>query len=470
MRAWPPHRPGKWLQRPLRPQDSAVGKAVMEPRGKSRLSLARIVELNLGFFGLQLSFGLLVANTSPIFRSLGAEESELPLLWIAGPVTGMLVQPLVGALSDRTTSRFGRRTPFLAAGSVLAAASLLAMPLAPALWVAVALLWVLDTANNLALEPYRATVADRLPPDQLPRGFLVQSAFTGAAQTLAYLLPWALAALIDHRLVDANGIPLTVRIAFGAGAVITLSTILYSLLRVPEPSLSPSEREALVRLPRRPLLAEIWTALRTMPAPMRRLALPMLCQWYAMFVYWQFWLDAIARHLMGTRDPASDAYREAILLTQQLGTLYNAIAFVAALALIPLLRRWPIRTVHATCLALSGLSMLLLAEARSPTSLALAMVGIGIGWAALMGNNHALLARCLPAHRIGIYMGLFNLFIVLPMIAETVTMPLLYRHLLGSDPSQAIVMAGFIMMAGGLAIFLSGNASVSAFLRQNRKK
>ncbi|MGO4168067.1 MFS transporter [Novosphingobium sp. YAF33] len=433
----------------------------MNPGAKPELSLLRICEMNLGFFGLQFSFGLQQANMSPIYRTLGATEAILPLLWLAGPMTGLIVQPLVGAMSDRTRSRFGRRTPYFLIGAVICSLCLLAMPYSPSLWAAAALLWLLDAGNNVTMEPYRAYVADRLRPAQRATGFLTQSAFTGLAQTLSYLAPSLLAATIDRDLLDANGIPAIVRVAFAIGAVLSLSTVVWSLLRVPELPLAEADGglqtggETATSLAPRALLRELGAALREMPAPMRRLAPSMLCQWYAMFVYWQFITDALARSIHGTSDPATPAYRAAILETQQLGALYNAIAFAAALALIPLVRRFGAAWIHMACLAASGLAMLLIPQANSMAALAPLMIGLGLGWAGMMANPYIILASAIPPERTGLYVGLFNILIVAPMLIETVTMPLIYKSLLASDPRNALVLAGFLMLAGAGATLLA---------------
>ena len=213
---------------------------------KPHLSLGRIVQMNLGFLGLQFSFGLQQSNMGPIYSYLGADEASLPLLWLAGPMTGLLIQPIIGAMSDRTVTRFGRRTPYFLVGAILCSICLFAMPYSRALWVAASLLWVLDAANNVTMEPYRAYVSDRLDHDQRPLGFLTQSAFTGLAQTLSYLAPsllvwWGISA----DALDPSGIPVITRIAFIVGAVLSLSTILWSVLRVPELPLTPKEIAAM---------------------------------------------------------------------------------------------------------------------------------------------------------------------------------------------------------------------------------
>lgn len=423
--------------------------------GKPRLSLWRIIEMNIGFFGLQFSFGLQQANMGPIYGFLGADEANMPLLWLAGPMTGLLVQPIVGAMSDRTRSRFGRRTPYFLIGAIICSISLFLMPYSPTLWMAASLLWLLDAGNNVTMEPYRAYVADRLAPDQRPVGFLTQSAFTGLAQTLSYLAPSLLALVIDRNLLDGNGIPHIVRIAFVIGAVLSISTILWSVIRVPELPMTAEEESAFDERPLtvRATLAEIRDAITDMPRPMRQLALAMFCQWYAMFLYWQFIAFAIARGIYGTSDPATEGFRTAALTAQQLGAFYNFVAFVSALLLIPVVRRWGARSVHALCLTASGAAMLAIPHLAAGGAWPLygAMIGIGIGWAGMMGNTYVMLADAIPPERNGIYMGIFNMFIVIPMLVETLTIPLLYRPVLDGDPRNAIMLGGVLMLVGALA-------------------
>lgn len=423
---------------------------------KPRLSLLRIVEMNIGFFGLQFSFGLQQANMGPIYGYLGADEGSMPLLWLAGPMTGLIIQPIVGAMSDRTTSRLGRRTPYFLVGAVICTLGLFAMPYSSALWIAASLLWILDAGNNITMEPYRAYVADRLAPDQRSTGFLTQSAFTGLAQTLSYLAPSLLTAFVAQDVLDANGIPVIVRIAFVIGAILSISTILWSVLRVRELPLSEAERAELAAKPltARATFAEIRDAIRDMPRPMRQLGGAMLCQWYAMFAYWQYISFAVGRSLYNTSDHASAAFRAATLTAQQAGALYNFIAFLGALALIPVVRRFGARHTHAVCLAASGIAMLLIPGAATPAGLFVLMLGIGMGWAGMMGNTYVMLADCIPPERTGIYMGIFNLFIVIPMLIQTLTMPLIYHPLLGGDPRHVLMLGGVLMLAGALATLM----------------
>lgn len=421
---------------------------------RPRLSLGRIVEMNLGFLGLQFSFGLQQANMAPIYGYLGADEASLPLLWLAGPVTGLLVQPLIGAMSDRTVTRIGRRTPYFLVGAILCSLCLLAMPYSPALWVAASLLWILDAANNVTMEPYRAYVGDRLAPDQRATGFLTQSAFTGLAQTVSYLAPSLLVWIgFDRNVVDANGIPDITRVAFLIGAVLSLSTIVWSVVRVPELPLAPEEK---ARLAADPLtlggtLSDLRDAVVEMPKSMRQLALAMLCQWFAMFAYWQFIAFALARSLYGVTDVKSAAFRDTVLTVGQLGAFYNAVAFVVALLLVPMTRRWGAKNAHAVCLLASGAAMLVIPGIGSVPGLFVAMLGIGIGWASMMGNPYVMLIDMIPPERNGVYMGIFNMFIVIPMMIESVTIPLIYEPLLRGDPRHVLLLGGALMLLGAAA-------------------
>jgi maltose/moltooligosaccharide transporter len=392
----------------------------------------------------------------PIYGFLGADEATMPLLWLAGPMTGLIIQPIIGAMSDRTSSRLGRRTPYFLIGAIICTIGLFLMPYSSELWMAASLLWILDAGNNITMEPYRAYVADRLRPDQRSVGFLTQSAFTGLAQTLSYLAPTLLTSFVAADVLDDNGIPVIVRIAFMIGAILSISTIVWSVWRVPELPLEPDEQASIDAKPMTvsSTAREIIDALRDMPRPMKQLALAMLCQWYAMFAYWQYITFAVGRALYDTSDPSSAAFREATLTTQQAGALYNFVAFAGALLLIPIVARFGARLVHALCLTASGAAMLLIPGVETPAALFVLMLGIGIGWAGMMGNTYVMLADSIPPERNGIYMGIFNMFIVIPMLFQTLTMPLYYDSLLGGDPRNVLYIGGALMLLGALATLL----------------
>jgi maltose/moltooligosaccharide transporter len=417
----------------------------------------QIVNMNIGFFGIQFSFGLQQSSMSPIYKYLGADEASLPYLWLAGPVTGLLVQPLVGAMSDRTVSRWGRRTPYFLIGAILCSLGLLAMPYSPTLWMAASLLWILDSANNVTMEPYRAFVSDKLPASQHSLGFLTQSAFTGLGQTLAYLTPSLLVWIgMDKDAVNGSHIPQVVVAAFLIGAVCSLVSVLWSVKTTPEDPLSPQALAALRATPGgwRHTLAEIAAAVRDMPTTMKQLALVKLFQWYAMFCYWQFITLSLARTLFGTSDAASPGFRDAGLLNGQIGAFYNFIAFLAAFALVPLARRHGPHVVHAVCLLLAGAGMLAIPHIHSPVLLLVPMVGIGLAWASIMGNPYVILASSLPPERTGVYMGIFNMFIVIPMIIQIFTLPLYYHSWLGGNPENVIRLAGALLVCAAFAMRL----------------
>jgi maltose/moltooligosaccharide transporter len=412
---------------------------------KPHLSFWQILSMNFGFFGIQYSFGLQQANMSPIYKYLGADEASLPLLWLAGPMTGLLVQPIIGAMSDRTISKWGRRTPYFMIGAVLCSICLLFMPFSPTLWFAASLLWILDAANNVTMEPYRAYVSDRLNSNQHSLGFLTQSAFTGLAQTLAYLTPSLLFWFgLNKDAVNESNIPYITVIAFLIGSVLSLTTVWWSVHSTPELPLTPEEKQAILAQPTgvKATLAEIVEAVREMPQAMRQLWWMKLFQWYGMMCYWIYIVPSVAKSVFDTTDAASQGFRDAGLLNGQIGGFYNFVAFLAAFALIPLTKRLGPQVVHAACLTLAGLGMWFLPTLQDPSLLFIPMVGIGLAWASIMGNPYIMLARSIPPERAGVYMGIFNMFIVLPMIIQMLTLPLFYDSLLGGDPRHVIQLAG----------------------------
>ncbi len=422
---------------------------------KPRLSFRQIVHMNVGFFGIQFSFGLQQSNMSPIYAYLGAEGKDLPLLWLAGPMTGLLVQPLVGAFSDRTLSRWGRRTPYFLIGAILCSLGLLLMPYSPTLWFAAGLLWILDAANNTTMEPYRAYVSDRLRREQHSLGFLTQSAFTGLAQTLAYLSPSLLVWLgMNKDAVGENHIPQVTLAAFMIGALLSFSTVWWSVRRVPELPLSAAERTQIQAQPRGlgAALREILQALREMPPTMRQLAWMSLFQWYGMMCYWIYIVPCLARTVFGTSDAQSAGFREASLLNGQIGGFYNFVAFLAAFAMVPVVRRLGPKRVHAACLLAAAVGLWALPSLRDPVWLFLPMLGLGPAWASIMGNPYVLLAGSIPPERAGVYMGIFNMFIVIPMLIQMLTLPLFYDSLLGGQPEQVIRLAGALLAAAAVAV------------------
>ena len=417
--------------------------------------------MNVGFFGIQYSFGLQQGNMSPIYKYLGADEASLPLLWLAGPMTGLIVQPIIGALSDRTLSPRGRRTPYFLAGAVLCSVALLLMPFSQMLWMAASLLWSLDAGNNVTMEPYRAFVSDRLDASQHSIGFLTQSAFTGLGQTLSYLTPSLLVFLgMNRNAVNERGIPWITVGAFLIGAVLSITSIAWTVRTTPELPLSDAERARMQALPRgmASTLREVADAAREMPSTMKQLAVVKLFQWYAMFCYWQYIVLSLSVTLFGSSDASTPGFREAGLVNGQIGGFYNFIAFVSAFAMVPFTRRFGPKMMHSICLTLAGIAMLSIPSITDRTLLFIPMVGVGMAWASMMGNPYVMLAGSIPQDRVGVYMGIFNMFIVIPMMIEIFTLPLYYRAWLGGNPENVIRLAGSLLLCAAVAVMFVNTA------------
>lgn len=445
---------------------------------RPHLSLTRILEMNLGFLGLQFSFGLQQGNMGPIYSYLGADESQLPMLGLAGPVTGLIIQPLIGAMSDRTDSKWGRRTPYFLFGAVLCALGLIAMPLASSILMAVSLLWILDAGNNITMEPYRAYVSDRLNPNQRQAGFLTQSAFTGLAQCLAFLTPSLLVWFgMNQDWVDSHNIPYTSRIVFWVGAVLSFSTILWSVMRVRELPLTEAERAHIKAQPKgfAATVSEIGSAIRDMPQAMRKLAVMSLFQWFGMAGYWSYVIYSIGRSVYDTSDAHSSAFHSAVLANGEMAAFYNAVAFAGAFAMVPLAKRWGAGPLHAVCLLLGGLGMIALTQADSKVMLFLPAIGTGLAWASIMGNPYVILSNSIPPARTGVYMGIFNMMIVIPMLMFAFIMGELdlgfvkfgfgiYDGLLGHDPRNALMLSGICLIVAAFSVLWvrEGRASAHA--------
>ena len=410
--------------------------------------------MNIGFFGIQYSFGLQQGNMSPIYRYLGADEASLPLLYLAGPITGLIIQPIIGAMSDRTLSPLGRRTPYFLIGAILCSLSLFAMPFSRSLWMAAGILWILDAANNITMEPYRAYVSDRLDGPQRSLGFLTQSAFTGLGQTLSYITPSLLVYMgMNRDAVNDRGIPKITMLAFIMGSAFSILSILWSLKTTPELPLSADERRRIEAMPRGfgSTLKEIADAFREMPSTMRQMAVMKFFQWYAMFCYWIYISPALAVTLFSTKDPNSPGFREAGLVTGQVGAFYNFIAFIAAFAMVPVVRRIGAKWMHVIALVAASVAMLWIPSIRDRTTLFIPMIGIGLCWGSMMGNPYVMLANSIPQDRVGVYMGVFNMFIVIPMLIQNVTLPLYYETWLGGNPANVITLAGALLGCAAVA-------------------
>ena len=444
---------------------------------KKQLSFWQILTMNFGFFGVQFSFGLQQSNMSAIYRYLGANEAELPMLWLAGPVTGLLVQPVIGAISDGTWSpKFGRRKPFFLIGALIASLALIAMPFSSSIWMAASLLWILDAANNIALEPYRAFVSDKLPKKQYSIGFLMQSFFTGLGSIMSNFTPVILVSFGILALSDTmdNGVPVSTYWAFGIGAIASIGTILVTVLTTSE--YPPTEEELAVINANKAkentfsrTLKEIKEAFMKMPKTMRQLIPVMFFSWYAMFCYWQYLTSALSLSLFDTLDQNTPFFNQAQLLTGNLNGTYNIICVLIAFPMIPIARKLGAKNLHFISLLLGGIGLMVmpflndtdilftipLGSGIPVSQIYLFSFGLGITWASMMAMPYQMLAASITSDKMGIYMGIFNMFIVIPMIIEIFTMQYFVYDLLGSNPINVIRLAGAcLVIAGFFSLFV----------------
>tara|TARA_Y100000385_G_scaffold212461_1_gene220710 strand:+ start:573 stop:1931 length:1359 start_codon:yes stop_codon:yes gene_type:complete len=445
---------------------------------KKHLNFWQIMTMNFGFFGVQFSFGLQQSNMSAIYKYLGAEESELPLLWLAGPVTGLLVQPIIGAISDGTWSpKFGRRKPFFLIGAVIASLALIAMPYSSSIWMAAGLLWILDAANNIALEPYRAFISDKLPEKQYSFGFLVQSFFTGLGTTLANFTPAILVSFGILALTDKmdNGIPVSTYWAFAIGAAASIITILITVLTTSEYPPNPEELNAIENSKKGEnlivkIIMDIGVAIKEMPLAMKQLIPVMFFPWYAMFCYWQYLTSALSLSLYGTLDQSTSYFNQAQLLTGNLNGTYNIICFTIAFAMIPIAKRLGAQKLHFISLVIGGIGLLSMpflndvdvlftipfGSGIEVSQIYLFSFGLGITWASMMAMPYQILASSIPNGKTGIYMGIFNIFIVVPMIIQIFSVQYFVYDLLGQNPINIIRLAGSFLIIGGIfSLFVS---------------
>ena len=445
---------------------------------KKHLNFWQIMTMNFGFFGVQFSFGLQQSNMSAIYKYLGAEESELPLLWLAGPVTGLLVQPIIGAISDGTWSpKFGRRKPFFLIGAVIASLALIAMPYSSSIWMAAGLLWILDAANNIALEPYRAFISDKLPEKQYSFGFLVQSFFTGLGTTLANFTPAILVSFGILALTDKmdNGIPVSTYWAFAIGAAASIITILITVFTTSEYPPTPEELNAIENSKKGEnlvvkIIMDIGVAIKEMPLAMKQLIPVMFFPWYAMFCYWQYLTSALSLSLYGTLDQSTSYFNQAQLLTGNLNGTYNIICFTIAFAMIPIAKRLGAQKLHFISLLIGGIGLLSMpflndvdvlftipfGSGIEVSQIYLFSFGLGITWASMMAMPYQILASSIPNGKTGIYMGIFNIFIVVPMIIQIFSVQYFVYDLLGQNPINIIRLAGSFLIIGGIfSLFVS---------------
>ncbi len=415
-------------------------------RQKPLMNMRQILLMNVGFFGIQYSFGMQQTAINPVYEFLGANPGDLPILNLAGPITGLLIQPLIGALSDRTWSpRWGRRKPFFLIGAIGCALCLFLFPFVTAVWMAVMLLWLLDASNNTAMEPYRAFIADKLPPSQLGKGFLAQAFFTGLGITIANISLFVFQKLISGG--TEAGIPYWVLGSFMLGAVCSIGSVLVSVLTTKE--IPPSKEELAALRAKKgglvPAVKEIGEAIREMPRQLRKLAVVYLFQWYGMVCYWQFIALSIAKS-------TGQSNEDAVAWTGLVNGWYNIVTFSVAFALVAYARKRGAKVVHCVCLLLAAAGLTIFPFIDNKYLLFIPIIGLGIAWASIMGVPYIMAVRMIPSTRYGVYMGIINMMIVVPMLIQSVTFGWIYEHVLGANPNYAIVFAGVLLGLAGLTM------------------
>ena len=496
-------------------------------KDKPDLSFWQIWNMCFGFLGIQMGFALQNANVSRIFQTLGANIEDIPILWIAAPMTGLIVQPIIGYMSDRTWNRLGRRRPYFLVGAIAASLALLAMPNSPALWVAAGMLWIMDASINISMEPFRAFVGDMLPEKQRTSGFAMQTFFIGVGAIIASALPWVLTNWFDVANTAAPGVvPPSVKIAFYVGGIAFLLAVLWTVLKSRE--YSPEELAAF-EAARPGAVASLQTTLRAaskylygglawtiagagfwyviasagldkqlyilaggfaafgvlqivvslmqdrsmtdnglyhivhdlfhMPKVMRQLAVVQFFAWFALFAMWIYGTAAVTSHHFGATDVTSAAYNEGANWNGMLFAVYNGFAALAAVAIPSMARRLGCRMTHLVNLTIGGVSLISFYFIGNPTMLLLPMVGVGIAWASILSMPYALLSNNLPANKMGIYMGIFNFFIVIPQLVAASILGLLLRELFDLQAILCLVTGGVLMIVAGFATLLVDKAA-----------
>ncbi|MEN9572139.1 MAG: hypothetical protein RL172_3370 [Bacteroidota bacterium] len=473
---------------------------------KPTLSFWQIINMNVGFFGIQYSFGLQQSAVNPIYDFLGAKPDEIPWLNLAGPLTGLIIQPIIGALSDKTWHpRFGRRTPYFFIGAIICSIALFLFPFSSALWMAAGLLWILDAGNNTAMEPYRAFIADKLDAAQQPTGFQAQSFFTGFGQTLANVSLFIFPMIFIGK---TGKLPTWVFASFFLGAACSIGSIWWSIKTTPEIPPSAQELDALKQknagmphpviqfflsiittvvayvvivlllipslfIPgllkrvlnyaaQHPTLKilfaqniEIVDAILNMPKVMWQLALVYLFQWYALFCYWQNSSKSVALSVWNTTpEQNTQLYEKAVGWTGLVNAWYNVVTFLCAFGLVYFAKKYSPRLVHFGCLVLAGVGLLLFPFIQNKYLLFPAITGFGIGWASMMGIPYLMVVSQIPKERYGVYMGIINMMIVIPMFIQTTTFGFILKNFLNNDAGNAIAFAGVFLLIAALLTLL----------------
>jgi maltose/moltooligosaccharide transporter len=402
---------------------------------------------------------------SAIYEYLGAKPDEIPMLWLAAPLTGLLVQPVIGHLSDNTWSpRFGRRRPFILTGAILSSLALLAMPNSSALWMAAGLLWILDASINISMEPFRALVSDVLPEEDRTTGFALQSFFIGLGAVIASALPWILTNWGGVAAVAGDTIPITVRISFYVGSAAFLGTVLYTILTTkekPPADMAAFQRQKAATAGVAAGAREILAAIKAMPSTMKQLAWVQICTWLGLFCMWLYFPVAVATNVFGAPDSSSPLYQQGVEWAGVCFGAYSAVCFAFSFFLPPLAKKNGRKWTHSICLAAGAAGLLSVSVITTPSLLLLSMAGVGIAWASTLSMPYSMLAGAIPEGKNGIYMGIFNFFIVIPEIVASLGFGWVMSNVLGNNRMAAVIAGGvFLALAAVLVLRVEDKGSV----------
>lgn len=422
---------------------------------KPLLSFWQLWNMSFGFFGIQFGFALQNANTSRIFSTLGASPDDLPLFWLAAPVTGLLVQPVIGYLSDHTWHpTWGRRRPFFFIGAILASLALFLMPNSSALWMAVLVLWLMDAAINVSMEPFRAFVGDKLNPEQQTAGFAMQTFFIGCGAVIASLLPTLFSDVFGFSNESLNGtIPDTVRYSFYAGGAIYFLAVMWTVFfsyELPPADLQAFQAARQKKVGMAHVVKEIMAGFRQMPQTMVQLAIVQFFTWIALFSMWIYTTSAVADKVFGTTDSHSGIFQDAGNWVGTMFAVYNGVSALAAFLLPVFARLTSKKMVHLTCLVLGGLGLMSMFLITQKEWLLLPMIGVGVAWASILTMPYSILASALPAEKMGYYMGVFNFFIVIPQIVSGLLLGFVTKTFFHGHTMQTLVLGGVCMILAGL--------------------
>lgn len=432
---------------------------------KRRLGFWEIWNMSFGYLGIQMGFALQNANASRILQNFGADVHSLSWFWLVAPLTGLIVQPIIGHYSDRTWTRFGRRKPYFLFGALMAAIGLILMPqsdvlttLMPALWVGAGMLMIMDASFNIAMEPFRALVADMLPSDQRTLGFSIQTVLIGIGAVIGSALPYVLSNWFGVSNVSESGVPYNVVLSFIIGAVVLVGCILITVSTTKEytpEELKQFDKEEITVTEEKTSLLNIISDFTKMPETMRQLSWVQFFSWFGLFGMWVFSTPAIAHHVYGLplSDSSSAQYQEAGDWVGILFGVYNLISAIFAFFLPFIAKKLGRKTTHSVSLIIGGLGLISIYFAPNPYWLVASMVGVGVAWASILAMPYAILAGSIPAKKMGVYMGIFNFFIVIPQIINALVGGLIVKYLYNGNPIFAIVTSGVSFLLAAIFVF-----------------